>query len=289
MDRAVQVIKEHIELYADRSVDRVLADGVALYASMPRHVLKALVTKAIGAVVDDVIHGTTTTYSTYLRNIGVMRAKSGAPIGEMIRGLDHGFQVISDHFKEVFGDDLAPRLWWESRKHEISYAGILAVNEAFYQTREEIIAEQNRQIVSLSAPVLPLAEGILVLPIIGSLNEQRAALVIQTLLDSIIKHRSEVVIIDVTGMHDMDESVTGHLLRAAHAARLLGVKLLLVGIRPEVAMAFTRGGADLSGITTLADLTQGLSHALRRREDAARALAHQKTTGSARRPRNERF
>jgi rsbT co-antagonist protein RsbR len=288
MDRAIQVIKEHVELYVDRSIDRVLADGVPTYVNMPRDVLRAVVTRALGKMVEDVVQGTTTTYPTYMKGAGTQRAKNGAPIGDMIRGLDHGFQVISDHFKEVFGDDLEPRLWWESRKHEIGYAGVLAVHEAFYQTREAIIAEQHREIVSLSAPVLPLAEGILVLPIVGSLNEQRSALVIETLLDRIIKHNAEVVIIDVTGMHSMDESATTQLLRAAHAARLLGTKILLVGIRADIAMTFTRSSADLGDITTLADLTQGLSHALRLRHEG-RTLAPQKTTGSARSPRNERF
>jgi rsbT co-antagonist protein RsbR len=288
MDQAIQVIKEHIELYVDRSIDRVLADGVPLYVNMPRDVLRTAVTRAMGMVVQDVVQGTTTSYPSYMKNIGVQRAKIGVPIGDMIRGLDHGFQVISDHLDEVFGDDLRPRLWWESRKHEIGYAGILAINEAFYQTREAIISQQHQEIVSLSAPVLPLAEGILVLPIVGSLNEERSALVIETLLDRIIKHSAEVVIIDVTGMHTMDESATTQLLRAAHAARLLGAKILLVGIRAEIAMTFTRGSADLGNITTLADLTQGLSHALRLRQEGRTSL-RQKTTGSARSPRNERF
>jgi rsbT co-antagonist protein RsbR len=271
MDRAIQVIKEHGELYVDRSVARVVADGVPLYLSMPRHVLRAVIARAIGLVIDDLVHGTTT-YATHLKNVGVTRANTGAPIGDMIRGLDHGFQVISDHLTEVFGDDLEPRLWWESRKHKISYEGILAVNEAFYQTREAIISEQNQEIMSLSAPILPLSEGILVLPIVGSLNDERAAIIIETLLDRIIEHQSKVVIVDVTGMHTMNTSVTNHLLRAASAARLLGAQVLLVGIRSEVAMAFMRGGADLGDITTLADLTQGLSHALRLRGKRAGAF-----------------
>jgi rsbT co-antagonist protein RsbR len=288
MDRAIQVIKEHVELYVDRSIDRVLAEGVPLYTNMPRDVLRGVVSRALGKVVEDVVQGTTTIYAAYMKNSGTQRAKNGAPIGDMIRGLDHGFQVISDHLKEVFGDDLEPRLWWESRKHEIGYAGVLAVNEAFYQTREAIISEQHREIVSLSAPVLPLAEGIIVLPIVGSLNEQRSALVIEALLDRIIKHSAEVVIIDVTGMHTMDESATTQLLRAAHAAGLLGAKVLLVGIRAEIAMTLTRGNAELGDITTLADLTQGLSQALRLCREV-RTLGRQKTTGSARSPRNERF
>jgi anti-anti-sigma factor len=272
MDRAIQVIKEHAELYVDRSVDRVLAEGVPLYLNMPRHILRAAVSRAISTVLEDVVQGTTTAYASYLRNLGITRAQSGAPIGDMIRGLDHGFQVISDHFKEVFGDDLEPRLWWESRKHQISHAGVLAVNEAFYQTREAIIAEQSQEIISLSAPILPLGAGILVVPIVGKLNEQRATLVLETLLERISRHASAVVILDVTGIHTMDESAIGYLLRAARAARLLGVKVFLVGIRSEIALTFARKGIDLGDITTLADLTQGLSHALRIRGEG-RALS----------------
>lgn len=269
MDRAVRVFIEHTEEYVDRAVDRVLAAGVPVYASYPRDVLRGFVAKAFGTVAADVAAGTTEAYPAYLRAIGAQRAKGGTPIAEMISGLNYGFQVVSDHFQEYFGDDLEPRLWWEARKYEIAYAGALAVMDAFYQTREAIIAEQNRQIITLSAPILPLSRGILVMPIVGALEGERASLITEALLQGVARNRSQVVILDVTGMHTVDDGAMDRLLRAAAAARLLGAKIVLVGIRPEAAVALTRRETDLGDVTVHADLTRGFEHALRLRDHSA--------------------
>ncbi|MEP7126175.1 MAG: STAS domain-containing protein [Byssovorax sp.] len=265
MERGIRVFTEHFEGYLDRATDRVLAAEIGVYASIPRPALRALIGRAFATVKRDLDEGTTSAYPEYLSQVGKVRAQSGMPIGEMIAGLDIGFQVVSDHFKSIFGDDLAPRLWWEERRREIGYAGALAVTNAFYQAREAIIAGQHREIMELAAPIIPLHEGVLLMPIVGAITAERAAHIIEALLDGIARQRSHVAILDVTGLGAADETATDHLLRAARSARLLGTRVILVGISPALAVTFAKAGADLGGITVLADLTSGVEHALRLR------------------------
>jgi rsbT co-antagonist protein RsbR len=265
MERAIKVFAEQFEGYLDRATDRVAAANIPVYADVPREVLRPLIGRAFSMVKQDLDQGTTSAYPGYLGQAGKLRAQRGTPIGEMISGLDLGFQVVSDNFKELFGDDLAPRLWWEERRREISYAGALAITNAYYQAREAIIAEQHREIMELAAPIIPLHEGVLLMPIVGAISAERAAHLIEALLQGIARQRSQAVIIDVTGLGAADETATDHLLRAARASRLLGAQVILVGISAALAITFAKAGADLGGITVLGDLTSGVEHALRLR------------------------
>jgi rsbT co-antagonist protein RsbR len=265
MERAVKVFAQHFEGYLDRATARVVAAGIPAYVNVPVEVLRPLIGRAFSMVQQDLEQGTTTAYPEYLSQAGKLRAQRGAPVGEMIFGLDLGFQVVSDDFKDVFGDDLEPRLWWEERRREISYAGALAVTNAYYQAREAIIGEQHREILELAAPILPLHEGVLLMPIVGAITAERAAHLIEALLQGIARQRSQAVIIDVTGLGAADETATDHLLRAARSSRLLGAQVILVGISAALAVTFAKAGADLGGIMVLGDLASGVEHALRLR------------------------
>lgn len=262
MERAIEVFVEHFQDYLDESTARVILAGIPVYVNIPREVLRGAISRAFTTVREDIERGTTSSYPSYLRQVGKTRAENGTPVGEIIAGLDHGFQVVTDDFKAVFGDNLTPRLWWEERRRELSYAGALAITNEFYTAREAIIRAQHGEILRLAAPIIPLHEGVLLMPLVGAINAERAAHIIESLLESIARQRSRTVIIDVTGMHAADESATDHLLHAAHAARLLGAQVILVGITPELARTFTKAGARLGGLTILGDLTSGVEHAL---------------------------
>lgn len=263
MERAVKVFTTHLPEFVDEAADRVLAANIMVYAKLPRDALRGAIARAFATVEEDLVRGTTSAYPNYLRQVGAQRAKGGTPIREMIHGLEFGFQVVSDHFKEAFKDDLEARLWWEERKNQISYAGALAVTDAFYTAREGIIVEQHNQIMRLSAPIIPLYPGVLVFPLVGALGEERASHIQESLLAQIARHRARVVLLDVTGMLVDGAPSAEHLLRAARAAKLLGAKVILVGLTPDIALLLARAGVDFSGITVLGDLTRGLKTALR--------------------------
>jgi GAF domain-containing protein len=116
---------------------------------------------------------------------------------------------------------------------------------------------------ALSSPVIPIFEGIIVLPLVGGIDSDRAQRFTESLLAGIATQEAQVAIIDITGVPVVDTGVANYLLRAASAARLLGSEVVLVGIRPEVAQTVVQLGVDLAGIVTRADLQSGVEYALR--------------------------
>lgn len=118
-------------------------------------------------------------------------------------------------------------------------------------------------VAELSTPVIPVLEGILVMPLIGSIDSERAGRILDSLLHGIEEHRARVAILDITGVPMIDTQVANHLVRAMLAAQLLGARPILTGISPEIAQTMVQLGIDLAGITSCADLQQGVSLALR--------------------------
>jgi rsbT co-antagonist protein RsbR len=124
------------------------------------------------------------------------------------------------------------------------------------------VAEKQQTILQMSTPVVRLWEGILLLPLVGQLDAQRAAQLTQNVLSAITEHRSTEVIIDITGVPFVDSYVAKALILTVQAARLLGVECMLVGISAEVAQTLVRLGADLSRVRTFSTLEAGLTQAL---------------------------
>ncbi len=132
------------------------------------------------------------------------------------------------------------------------------------ETQERIIAVQKQAIQELSSPVIQVWEGVLVLPLVGAIDSERARRMTEGLLNGIRDHQAEQVIIDITGVPVVDTSIANHLLQAIKAARLLGANCLLVGINAEVAQTMVHLGIDLSGVITRANLQAGIEYVLAR-------------------------
>jgi anti-anti-sigma factor len=142
-----------------------------------------------------------------------------------------------------------------------------AERQAQVEALEAAYAAQARLLETvreLSTPVIPVYDGVLVLPLVGTLDSSRSAELTEALLDAIQRDRASVVIIDVTGVPTIDTSVASHLLRSTSAARLLGAKSVVVGISPVVAQTLVQLGVDLSSIVTRNNLQAGISYALAR-------------------------
>jgi rsbT co-antagonist protein RsbR len=125
-------------------------------------------------------------------------------------------------------------------------------------------AQLVQQIRELSTPVVKVWEEILVLPLVGTINAERATRVMENLLEGIVSHQAEIVIIDVTGVPIIDTNVVTHLMQAIKAASLLGTQSVLVGISAEVALAMVHLGVDLTRIETRRDLQAGIEFALQK-------------------------
>ncbi|WP_085993424.1 RsbT co-antagonist protein RsbRA [Oceanobacillus senegalensis] len=127
---------------------------------------------------------------------------------------------------------------------------------------ENIVSLQRVALQELSAPLIPVIEGITIMPLVGTIDTDRAKLIMESLLEGVIFHNSEVVLIDITGVPVVDTMVAHHLIQAAEAVRLTGVKCILVGIRPEIAQTIVNLGIDLTNFPTKSSLKKGFMSAL---------------------------
>jgi rsbT co-antagonist protein RsbR len=133
----------------------------------------------------------------------------------------------------------------------------------FVQERERIIRQQQEAIRELSTPVLPVRERLLILPIIGIIDPQRARQLTEQLLQGIRRNRAKVVVMDLTGVPSVDASVANHLVHTVEAARLLGADVIVTGLSPGLAQTLVTIGVDLGRIFTVGDLRGGLEEAER--------------------------
>ncbi len=136
--------------------------------------------------------------------------------------------------------------------------------KAFQASREEVIGRQQTELLELSTPVVKLWDGILALPMIGTLDSARTQIVMESLLQKIVETESQIAIIDITGVPTVDTLVAQHLLKTVTALRLMGADCIISGVRPQIAQTIVHLGVDLQGVTTKANLADALALALKR-------------------------
>ncbi|WP_433746613.1 RsbT co-antagonist protein RsbRA [Falsibacillus pallidus] len=136
------------------------------------------------------------------------------------------------------------------------------VINVYTETWEKTVSLQKIALQELSAPLIPVFEKISVLPLVGTIDTERAKLIMENLLTGTVKHRAEVVLIDITGVPVVDTMVAHHIIQAAEAVRLVGAKCMLVGIRPEIAQTIVNLGINLNQIITTSTLRKGIEAAL---------------------------
>ena len=141
-------------------------------------------------------------------------------------------------------------------------AELQAMSELRVDLQDELIAAQQEVILSLATPIVPVIEGIIVMPLVGSIDSQRARQIVDSLLEATESQAPQIVIIDITGVPEVNTEVANHLLQAVRAVRLLGAQCVLVGIGPDVAQTIVELGVDLSGVITRSDLQGGIEYAL---------------------------
>jgi rsbT co-antagonist protein RsbR len=141
---------------------------------------------------------------------------------------------------------------------------------SFVEERERVIRQQQDSILELSTPVLQVRERLLILPIIGVLDSQRAHQLMEQLLRGIRRHRAKMVVVDITGVADVDESVADSLVRTVEASRLMGAQVIITGLSSKIAQTLVTIGVDLSKMRTVGDLQGGL-------EEAERTLGYRVT------------
>lgn len=140
----------------------------------------------------------------------------------------------------------------------------LYTTELHQKAREEVIRRQQQEILELSTPVVKLWEGVVAIPLIGTLDSERTQVVMENLLQMIVETGSTVAIIDITGVPTVDTLVAQHLIKTVAAARLMGAECIISGIRPQIAQTIVHLGIELQGVQTKANLSDAITLALAR-------------------------
>ena len=158
-------------------------------------------------------------------------------------------------------DSLAEQVW---KATELLDALGLHTVKAYQKSREEVINRQQREMLELSTPVVKLWEGILAIPMIGTLDSARTQVVMENLLQKVVETGAQIAILDITGVPTVDTLVAQHLLKTVTALRLMGAECIISGVRPQIAQTIVHLGVDLQGVTTKANLADALALALKR-------------------------
>jgi rsbT co-antagonist protein RsbR len=199
-----------------------------------------------------------------LSELSRSRAKQGFSPSETATFIFSLKQPLFDQLRQLYGQEsalLADELW--NTTALLDKLG-LYTTEIFQKSREEIIARQQEEMLELSTPVVRLWEGILALPLIGTLDSARTQIVMENLLQRIMETGSTIAIIDITGVPLVDTLVAQHLLKTVAAARLMGADCIISGIRPQIAQTIVHLGVDLANVTTKASLADAFVVALQR-------------------------
>lgn len=196
-----------------------------------------------------------------LSGISIMRARQGfspRETGTYVFSLkDALLQVLQD---EIKNDPMT--LYTQSlRVSKLIDSFGVSTFETFIKGREEVILRQTDEIAEISTPVIRVWDGILALPIIGTLDSARTQVVMENLLQQIVETGSSIAILDISGVPAVDSLVAQHLIKTVSATRLMGAECIISGIRPEIAQTVVHLGIDLSNIITKASLASALKHA----------------------------
>jgi rsbT co-antagonist protein RsbR len=197
-----------------------------------------------------------------LKEISASRSQQGFNPSETASFIFSLKRPLFERIREGSGGDpkaLAGEFWTAT---ELLDSLGLYTAEVFMKSREAMIARQQEEMLELSTPVVKLWDGILALPLIGTLDSARTQVVMENLLQSIVQSNSKIAIIDITGVPTVDTIVAQHLLKTVTAARLMGADCIISGVRPQIAQTIVHLGINLLDITTKATLSDAFAVAL---------------------------
>ena len=200
----------------------------------------------------------------FLEDLSRQRVNAGFTSDETALFIFSLKRPLFDVLREESGadaDGLGEALW--SATELLDKLGLHTI-KSFQASREEVIGRQQTELLELSTPVVKLWDGILALPMIGTLDSARTQIVMESLLQKIVETESQIAIIDITGVPTVDTLVAQHLLKTVTALRLMGADCIISGVRPQIAQTIVHLGVDLQGVTTKANLADALALALKR-------------------------
>ena len=205
-----------------------------------------------------------TAIENFLEGISRSRVQQGFTSDETATFVFSFKKPLFGRLRAEFGQEpqvLADEIWLATQL--LDQMGLHTVR-AFQKSREDVIRRQQEELLELSTPVVKLWEGVLALPMIGTLDSARTQVVMETLLQKIVETGSGIAIIDITGVPTVDTLVAQHLLKTVTAIRLMGADCIISGISPQIAQTIVHLGVDLQSVMTKASLADALAVALKR-------------------------
>lgn len=260
------------DTHSDRLVARIKECGPN-YTRVAEHDLADSVKRTFLSLAVSIEQDDMDQLAQYGREIGLRRARDNFTLQEMLNAVNVFRNFILECL-DTFVERNQPWTMYAARRLEdflhVFYDNFIgSVGEALEQIRGELAEqvgelETQRDVIrELGAPIMPVHEGVLVLPLVGAIDSNRAVQIMENLLESITRYQADMVIIDITGVPTVDTSVANYILQTARAANLIGARIILVGIGAEIAQTIVQLGVDLSTMVTLANLQEGLEYAYR--------------------------
>ncbi|MGG0717830.1 RsbT co-antagonist protein RsbRA [Robertmurraya massiliosenegalensis] len=248
------ILNEWVERMKEKSDERVLkVVSNQVFVSTSREFVE---------MVSANLNETNEEYSERLHDFAEKVVKLGWPLSFVTEGIQVLASIVFEGIKEekLVSKEDEMKLFYDLDRWTNPMTN--EVVNIYSTTWERTVSLQKIALQELSAPLIPVFDGISVMPLIGAIDTERAKQIMENLLNGVVKHRSEVVLIDITGVPVVDTMVAHHIIQAADAVRLVGAKCMLVGIRPEIAQTIVNLGIDLTQITTKNTLKKGMESAL---------------------------
>jgi rsbT co-antagonist protein RsbR len=240
--------------------------------------LKAVIAGVRSSGPSDIQSAGWTAAREFLEGISSSRARQGfspTDVATFVLSLKQPLFVAIRHDLGKSQDKLFDAIWAAT---ELLDGLALVTTEAYIVTREQLILRQQQELMELSTPVVKLWDGVLALPIIGTLDSARTQVVMENLLQAVVSTNSRYAIIDITGVPTVDTLVAQHLLKTITAARLMGAECIISGVRPQIAQTIVHLGINLEDVMTRANLADAFAAALRM---SGRTVVRQTATGTA--------
>ncbi|HEY4258701.1 MAG TPA: STAS domain-containing protein [Schlesneria sp.] len=268
--RIAEIVKAHEEDLAAQWIKSLVATGSGKDSRISESQLKEQTKEFLTLLSDAAASGGDTNSQAwnaivdFLADVSRSRVDQGFSSDETARFIFSFKQPLFARLRSELGKDhdaFADETWTATEL--LDKLGMITV-AAFQKTREDLINRQQQEMLELSTPVVKMWDGILALPMIGTLDSARTQIVMESLLQRIVDTGAELAIIDITGVPTVDTLVAQHLLKTVTAIRLMGADCIISGVRPQIAQTIVHLGVDLQGVTTKANLADALSLALKK-------------------------
>ena len=269
-EQVIETLAEQLKNFFKRS-------SVATYQNMDDATLTKIASAPFAVTIQS-LRGDQEAVATYTRNIITQRAQQDTSMrGEFIGALgDVVYDILLTEIPKAFPEDeknqalaTAALTQLTFRSNSIMYQAYVDVRQQQLQQREAELSNMQADfelmstvLRELSAPIAPIHDNVLVLPLVGSIDTNRAQTITEDLLEEIVGRQSDLVIIDITGVPVVDTSIANYLLQTTRAVNLLGAQVILVGISAEVAQTIVGLDLDLRQLTVRANLQDGIEYAL---------------------------